>query len=292
MHNFEANYTKILKVLHQIESRDNFLHQIRKPKLSDRELIALNLTAEYMGIDSECHLFRLLPTKLSNKIERSVYNRRRRKLFGFQEQIRQKIVTIFSEFEDCFIVDSMPLEICKLSRSSRSTICKEENVSSPSKGYCSAQKMYYYGYKLHLVCAVTGVITSLDISPAAVHDIHYLKDIKEQMSHCTLIGDKGYLSSEQQLNLFTTKKIKLEVPKRVNQAGYKKQAFVFRKSRKRIETLFSQLCDQFMVRRNYAKSFDGFRTRILSKISALTIVQYINKFIFNRNINNLKINIA
>ena len=79
---------------------------------------------------------------------------------------------------------------------------------------------------------------------------------------------------------------------RRNQKGYKKQPYVFRKSRKRIETLFSQLCDQFMIRRNYAKSFEGFKTRILAKITALTMVQYINKFIFDRPINNIKIKIT
>ena len=78
---------------------------------------------------------------------------------------------------------------------------------------------------------------------------------------------------------------------RNNQKDYKKQPYIFRKKRKRIETLFSQLCDQFMIRRNYAKSFQGFKTRILSKITALTVVQYINKFVFGRNINNIKISI-
>ncbi|MBY0067749.1 transposase, partial [Empedobacter falsenii] len=71
----------------------------------------------------------------------------------------------------------------------------------------------------------------------------------------------------------------------------KDQPFVIRKYRKRIETLFSQLCDQFMIRRNYAKSFLGFKTRILSKILTLTIIQSINRN-QNRNINNLKINIT
>ncbi|MGB1248570.1 MAG: IS982 family transposase, partial [Chitinophagales bacterium] len=61
MHNFEANYDIILEVLNKIEDKSNFLRQIRKPKLSDKELIAINLTAEYMGIDSECQLFRILP---------------------------------------------------------------------------------------------------------------------------------------------------------------------------------------------------------------------------------------
>jgi hypothetical protein len=44
--------------------------------------------------------------------------------------------------------------------------------------------------------------------------------------------------------------------------------------------LFSQLCDQFLIRRNYAKTFEGFKTRILAKITALTLIQYINKFKF------------
>jgi hypothetical protein len=106
-----------------------------------------------------------------------------------------------------------------------------------------------------------------------------------------ILGDRGYLSATVQLDLFQSANIKLETPMRTNQIEYKKQPYIFRKSRKRIETLFSQLCDQFMIRRNYAKTFLGFKTRILAKITALTLVQYINKFIFDRPINNIKIQI-
>jgi hypothetical protein len=75
---------------------------------------------------------------------------------------------------------------------------------------------------------------------------------------------------------------------RNNQKSYKKQPYLFRK---KIEVLFSQLCDQFIIRSNYAKTFNSFRTRILSKIAVLTTIQYINKFIFDRNINNIKTSI-
>lgn len=71
-----------------------------------------------------------------------------------------------------------------------------------------------------------------------------------------------------------------------------KRPYIFRKSRKKIETLFSKLCDQFRIRRNYAKSFEGFKTRILSKITALRVAPYINHFVFNRNINKIKINLT
>jgi len=292
MNNLLANYEKILEVLRKISPDRLLTIQRRKPKLSDLELIALSLSSEYMGIDSECDLFRKLPGSIGEKIERSVYNKRRRKLSPHLEAIRLKLVDAFNKFEHYFIVDSMPLEVCKLSRSSRSKICKQSSYAYPDKGYCAAQKSYYYGYKLHAVCSVNGVFQSIDLSPASVHDINYLKDIKTQMKDCTIIGDLGYLSCEYQLNLFETCNINLSTPMRSNQNNYKKQPYIFRKSRKRIETLFSQLCDQFMIRRNYAKSFDGFKTRIHSKITALTTIQYINKFIYDRNINNIKINIA
>jgi hypothetical protein len=291
MNNLNANYERILEVLRKISKEQLLTYQRRQPKLSDLELVSLSLTAEFMGIDSENDLFRKLPETLSFKIERSVYNRRRRKLASSLDAIRLKLASNFNEFEDYFVVDSMPLEVCKLSRSSRSRICKEDAFSFPDKGYCAAQSSHYYGYKLHAVCSINGVFQSIDLSPASVHDINYLKDIKVQISDCTLIGDRGYLSAEIQLNLFESCNIALNTPMRSNQSHYKKQPFVFRKKRKRIETLFSQLCDQFMIRRNYAKSFEGFKTRILAKITALTTVQYINKFIFDRNINNIKISI-
>jgi len=291
MNNLGANYERVLEVLRKISSETLLSYQRRVPRMKDLEVVSLALTSGYMGIDSENHLFRQLPCFLSNKIERSVYNRRKRKLSLKINEIRLKIVESFNEFENYFIVDSMPLEICKISRSIRSKICKDEQYCFPARGFCASQQMSFYGYKLHAVCSVSGVFQSIDLSPASVHDIHFLKDIKEQLSDCILLGDKGYLSSQVQMDLFNYANITLETPKRINQKDYKPQFYLFKKHRKRIETLFSQLCDQFMIRRNYAKTFDGFKTRILAKITALTIVQFINKNYLNRNINNLKSNI-
>ena len=50
----------------------------------------------------------------------------------------------------------------------------------------------------------------------------------------------------------------------------------FAKARKRIETLFLQLCVQFMLIRNYVKDTERLFVWIIGKISALTILQYIN----------------
>ena len=293
MSNLEASYKLILKELIKISKVENFYFKPIKPKLSDLELISLIILAEFKSIDSEYQLFREIKDfDIASKIERSVYNRRKRKLFPFIEEIRLKMVEKFNDFENYFIVDSMPLEVCKLARSSRSKICKEVDYAIPNKGFCASQNLHFYGYKLHAVCSISGIFQSFDLSPASVHDIHYLQDIKGQLSDCVLLGDKGYLSQTIQLDLFNEVNIQLETPKRKNQKDYKPQFYPFKKYRKRIETLFSQLCDQFMIRRNYAKSFQGFKTRILAKITTLTTIQYLNKFVFDRNINSLKINLV
>lgn len=293
MSNIAKNYFKILEVLNSLNIQQEINKPGRKSKMSDLEVVALSFTAEYMSIDSENSLFRQLSdVDLPNLIERSQYNKRRRRLFGFSEKIRLSLASKFTEFEDYFIVDSMPLEVCKTARQNRIKICSQHYETSPAKGFCASQNTWFYGYKLHGICSISGVFHAIDITKANVHDICFLQNIKHQMADCVILGDKGYLSESQQIDLFEQANIKLETPMRSNQLNYQKQPYIFRKSRKRIETLFSQLCDQFMIRRNYAKSFDGFKTRILAKISALTLIQFINKFIFNRPINNIKIQIT
>ena len=50
---------------------------------------------------------------------------------------------------------------------------------------------------------------------------------------------------------------------------------------------FSQLSGQFLVIRNYAKITNGLFARIIGKISALTVLQYVN-YINNKPIGRIK----
>ena len=140
---------------------------------------------------------------------------------------------------------------------------------------------------MHVLCGLSGVIHSYDLTKASVHDINYLQDIKLVYHDCSIFGDRGYIGKDIQLDLFESANIKLECPYRVNQKDWIPQFLPFAKARKRIETDFSQLCDQFMIIRNYAKDTKGLFTRIIGKISAFTILQYVNK-LNNRPIGEIK----
>jgi len=147
MSNLLRVYTRIYELLHEVEPADYFLNQRKKPKLSDKSLIALSLAAETLSIDSERFLFKQLPEELDGMIERSVYNRRLRKLSTKIESVRQIVVGRLDSNASLYVVDSMPLEVCKLSRARRSRICQDNPYNSPDYGYCAAQGTHYFGFK-------------------------------------------------------------------------------------------------------------------------------------------------
>lgn len=301
MHNIKTNFDKILGVIKdiiggEINEKGNYLRRGTSPRFSDVEVIALSLTAECLSIDSENYLFSKLNKEylreFENIISRRQYNDRRKLLFEQTERVRKLMAERLNSQADVFAIDSMPLEICKISREQRNKMGKESELNSPDKGYCASQKKYFYGYKLHSVCSAAGVIESLDLTKASVHDVHYLKDVQELFSNCIITGDKGYIGRQQQINLFETAAIELVVPLRSNQKDQKPVIRILKKIRKRIETVFSQLCDQFMIQRNYAKSFTGFKSRILAKVSGLTVLQFLNKFINNQPVGRVKHTLA
>ena len=54
----------------------------------------------------------------------------------------------------------------------------------------------YFGYKLHAVCGLSGVMHSYDMTPANVHDINYIRDVKFEFYDCSVFGDRAYISAE------------------------------------------------------------------------------------------------
>ena len=62
------------------------------------------------------------------------------KFFGYFEKIRLRISSKINFINDTFIVDTTPIEICKLVRAMRSDICSTNEIK-PDLDYCSAKKM-------------------------------------------------------------------------------------------------------------------------------------------------------
>lgn len=285
MHNFIAKFRKIFEICkkfagNQVNEKGNVPRRGVVPTFSDLEVIALSITAEAFGIDSENYLFNRLnkecPGAIPNLITRRQYNQRRKLTSQLGEYIRKAIACAIDGGESVFCIDSKPVKVCQNARANRCAMGKTDIDRAPAWGYCASQNMHYYGYKLHALCGISGVIHSYDMSAANVHDLHYLNDVQWEYHDCMILGDKGYLSAPVQLDLFRTANITLEVPYRLNQKNWRPPSWTYRRFRKRIETVFSQLGDQFMTIRNYAKQPCGLFTRMAAKVSAFTMLQYFN----------------
>lgn len=298
MHNLKTNFDKIYGIVKTslksaLDEQDNLQFYPRPPKLNDCSIISLSICAEILGIDSENYLWSKLKNDYAadfpNLTDRSNFNKRRRRLQHYIHKTTEHLAAVMNEGENVFLVDSIPVPVCKIAREKRCKFGKTAFETAPDKGFSAVSKSYYYGYKLHLITSVKGVFHSMDLTKASVHDVYYLNEVKQnnQMQNATLIGDKGYLSRQLQIDLFHHCNVQLKTPCRRNQKEQQPWHPVFRKCRKRIETLFSQLCDQMMLKRNYAKSSGGLNARLKSKIAAVTLLQYIN-YQANKPINKLK----
>lgn len=302
MHDLYTNYAKIRKFVKSVLKQylvdgQNVRFYPNSPKMSDVEIISLAITAECLGIDSENLLWSKIKKDYKrhfpNLIHRTRFNARRKALQEWILYCADKWSEQISTDEDTFIVDSIPIPVCKLSREKRSTICRKatDNVKA-AKGYSSTDSQYFIGFKLHLITCTKGVFQECAILPANVHDIQFLKELQQtHLQHCILIGDRAYRSSPLQLSLFEQFEINLDVPYRKNQNEYKQYSDISKIQRKRIETTFSQYCDEFMLKRNYAKSSIGLQTRIFSKIAGMTFKQYWN-FLNGNKISKTKHSLA
>jgi hypothetical protein len=297
MHDLKTNFDKILPIVNetladQLNSEGNLQVYPNKPNLPDSHLIALALLQEALGIDSEHWFWSKLgadyTSDFPNLPHLTRYNRRRKRLAGWIHRLARLWSRQLRPQEDTYMVDSIPLPVAHIAREHSTRVCREQFETAPDKGYSAVFGQYYIGYKLHLVVSLDGIYQCMDLTKASVHDAGYLKDIKQSgLNNCLLLADKGYMSARQQIDLFYSRRIELQTPMRRNQQGYRPWPVVFKKARRRVETVFSQLCDQMMLKRNYAKTFAGLRARIISKIASVTLLQYLN-WKNDRPINHIK----
>ena len=296
MRNFIANFVRILGICKDLaRNRVNELGNVPRcgvvPKFSDLEVVALAITAEAFGFDSENLLFHRLHNEckddLPNLIRRCQFNARRKLTARLAEEIRMVVAVAIDGEEDVFCIDSKPVKVCQNARAKRCVMGRDNVDAAPNWEYCASRGLHYYGYKLHAVCGIGGVIHSYDMTEASVHDLHSLNDVRREYHDCIMLGDKGYLSAEVQRNLSEAANITLEVPYRLNQKNRRPPTWAYKRFRKRIETIFSQLNDNLMMIRNYAKQSYGLFTRMAGKIAAMTFMQYVN-FVNHRPIGQIK----
>jgi hypothetical protein len=263
MHNIKANFGRFFGICKEffedeVDGKGNLQYYPRRPKMTDIQVISLALVMEALGIDSENLLFSKIKTDypylFANLIDRSRFNRRRRRLHPHIMRIQDKISKRLEHKSSTMVIDSIPVPVVKMAREKTYRAFRKSFETAPAKGYSAVNRGWFIGYKLHVVIFDNGVVQQSGITKGNVHDINFLKSVDKLPLKKRLLGDKAYLSKALQMDLFEKYSVELRVPFRYNQYDYTKHPKKYKSKRQMVETFFAQMCDQLNLKRNYAKS--------------------------------------
>ena len=253
------------------------------PVCSDSELIAMTLIGECKGWDIETDmlsnwqshrdLFPHIPSQ-------SRCNRRRRNLMFIINWIRRLLLSWLDLAQDnqC-IIDSLPIPVVQFHLVPAAT--GDWRAHEADFGKVSSKKQTIFGYKLHLLVTLGGLILDFVLAPASVTDLEAGVDILTEHTDKQVIGDKAYISQEQAAQLWQTNRLRLLTLPRKNQKKQLPEPVrrTINAVRQIIETVNGQLNGQFHIETNHAHTFWGLCTRLYTKLTAHTLCIYINRLL-------------
>lgn len=128
------------------------------------------------------------------------------------------------------------------------------------------------------------------LTPTEVDDRSAVFELTVNKPSIKIIADKSYVDETLKYQLEAEKNILLIfLTKKNNKNPLEKQLRnVLSKTRRRIETTFSQLAEQFNINKVKAKSKWGLMLRIVIKILAHNVSFIINKLLANKQIAQIK----
>jgi hypothetical protein len=251
------------------------------PVCSDSELMTMALVGECRGWDQETELiahWRAYPHLFPHVPERSWFNRRRRHLMLGINLLRHLVLRVLDVAQDrqCAI-DALPVPVAKIHLAPAAS--REWAVHGAAYGTISTKKEKIYGYKLHLLVTLGGVILDFELVPANTADVTAGADLLSEQLDLTALGDKGFRSAALQQQLWTERGVYLHTLSRRNQIQREPEAVrrLHNHFRQIIETVNGQLAGQFHIEQNHAHTFWGLCARLYTKLTAHTLCISLNR---------------
>jgi hypothetical protein len=253
------------------------------PVCGDSELMTMALVGECRGWDVETELLSHLKEHrdLFPRIpSQSRFNRRRRNLASAFNLIRLCILRCLDVAQDrqC-LIDSLPIPVVHFHLVPGST--GDWRAYGARFGKVSSKKQTIFGYKLHLLITLGGVILDFELAPANATDLAVGFELLMEHTDLDVLGDKGYISAAKADELLQANRLRLRTLPRRNQKEQlpRDVRYLFNAVRQLIETVNGQLTEQFHIEINHAHTFYGLCARLYTKLTAHTLCVYINRLL-------------
>lgn len=242
-----------------------------QPKLHDSEVLTMEIVGEFLGIDEEEGLFDYFRwhwlaffPQLAG-VHRTTFTRQAANLWRVKEQLWQAVLRQIDYDEHLSIVDSFPQPVCRFARAKRVRLFAGE----AAYGHDELAKQTYFGFRFHARICWPGVIVAAELTPANTHDLHTLDDLTEGATGW-LLGDRNYWSPRQK-HALAQQGLQLETPYKSKKRDQHPWPRWLVQTRRRIETVFSQLVGRFAAKTVWARDSWHLCSRWLRKILSHTV---------------------
>jgi Transposase DDE domain len=248
------------------------------PTLTDEEVITLELCGEYFKLPTDKDLFGYFRTHYAHFFprltERTLFVRQAANLWQVKAALQQRLTFVSGQAPDPVqIIDTLPLPVCGYTRSSRDRCFKP----FADYGHCAAKKLDYYGFKLGLRIARSGMITGCPLLPARPHDIQLLDELVDGFAGL-IPADKGFIDAFRQALLAERHGVfVVTAPRKGMTTSHSPTLLkVCARLRKGVETVGSHLTERFAVARIRVHDLWHFQHRLIRKVLAHTVGVFLN----------------
>lgn len=164
---------------------------------SDSEILTMALVGECRGWSIETNLlsyWRERPDLFPVIPSQSRFNRRRRNLMNAFNLMRRALLTVLDLASDSqCVIDSLPIPVVKFHLVPGST--GDWDVHGANFGKIASKKQMIFGYKLHLLVTLKGVIIDFILAPASLYDFTVGEERLTQHTQLEVFADKAFISA-------------------------------------------------------------------------------------------------
>ena len=257
-----------------LEGRRRLRERGPAPLLDDREVITMEIVGEFLGLDTEKGLFLFFRRHYGGwfpalgGVHRTTFTRQAANLWSVKGRLWQELLGKTEHEEGLSLVDSFAVPVSGLAKATR----HRSFAGIASRGYDAMAKGVFYGFDAHLRVAWPGLIVSATLAPASIHDrwvaeYDLLAGVEEGS---IVVGDTNYHSPVLKESL-AGYGICLIAPKRTNKKRDRHPWPAWlTNTRRRIETVISQLAERYGAKRVRARDLWHLTSRFLRKVLSHT----------------------
>ena len=253
------------------------------PKLSDAEVITMDIVGEFLGMDTDKGIWQYFRTHWINWFpaigSRTNFVKQSTNLWRLKQLMQEMLSKDLGAVgDDIHMADGFPIQTCHFKRAHFSTSFSNQ----AAYGYCASKSETYYGFKGNLSISSEGIITGITVTPANIDERESLYEVVSGIQGL-LLADKGLIGDGYQSEFRDTTGVNLQTPTRANMGDSRgKDANRWITSTRRlVETVIGQLSERFNIEKVRARDCWHLTNRIFRKVLAHTVGAAINKMMGN-----------